>query len=53
MHKFCTGEKDMPSTESTNKLFTDTGVRIDGYYSDMIKVINKRNKRNRDAIDNN
>jgi len=53
MHKFCTGEKEIPSKKSNNKLFTETGVRIDGYYSDMIKVINKRNKPKRDAINGN
>lgn len=43
MHKYCTGEKDLPIDED-NSLVTDKEVRINRYYVDMIKDMNKRKK---------
>ena len=53
MHKYCVGEKEIPTSKSKNKLFTETGVRIDGYYGNIIKDINKRTKKHRDSINDN
>lgn len=41
MHKFLTGEKKMPVNNRVNILAKDTGVRINTYYMDIIKKMNK------------
>jgi len=44
MHKYCVGAKKMP-TGADNAILADMDVRINKYYSDMIKKMNKREKR--------
>jgi len=41
MHKFLTGEKEIPVSPQHNILAKDTGVRINTYYMDIIKKMNK------------
>jgi len=43
MHKYCTGDKELPIDES-NTLSTDKSKRNNSYYMDMIKDMNKRRK---------
>lgn len=43
MHKYCTGEEELPTDES-NSLTTDKTKRINNYYLDMITDMNKRKK---------
>ena len=43
MHKYCTGDEKLPMDE-TNTLTTDKSVRINNYYVDAIKLMNKRKK---------
>lgn len=43
MHKYCTGDEKLPLDEE-NGLITDKEVRINNYYVDMIKDMNKRKK---------
>ena len=41
MHRYCTGDLELP-TDRSNKLVTNTDVRINSYYIDIIKKMNKR-----------
>lgn len=41
MHKYCVGDKKMP-TGIENAIVADDGTRINRYYVDMIKKMNKR-----------
>lgn len=41
MHKFLTGEKEIPVNSRNNVLAQDGRARIDGYYMDVIKKMNK------------
>lgn len=41
MHKFLTGEKEVPVNSRNNILAQDGGARINGYYMDVIKKMNK------------
>lgn len=41
MHKFLTGEKEVPVNSRNNILAQDGRARIDGYYMDVIKRMNK------------
>ena len=41
MHKICCGVEEIPTDEVRNKLAGNTGKRIDTYYMDMIKRMNK------------
>jgi hypothetical protein len=41
MHKFLTGEKEVPVNSKNNVLAQDGRARIDGYYMDVIKRMNK------------
>ena len=43
MHKYCVGDKKM-STSIDNAIVADEDVRINKYYVDMIKKMNKRKK---------
>lgn len=43
MHKYCTGEKGLPISED-NLLVSEKEVRINRYYVDIIKDMNKRKK---------
>lgn len=43
MHKYCTGDEKLPMDERNN-LVTDKSKRINNYYVDMIKDMNKRKK---------
>lgn len=43
MHKYCVGEEELP-TDFSNKLFDKGGKRINNYFADMIKDMNKRRK---------
>ena len=48
MHQFCVGDKDIPTTKISNKVAASS-ERVDGYYMDFIKKMNKeRDKKNRD-----
>lgn len=44
MHKFLTGEKEIPVNSRNNVLAREEGVRINGYYMDVIKKMNKNRK---------
>lgn len=44
MHRFCVGEDEITTDPRYNKLAQDTGVRMDKYYLNQIKKMNK-NKR--------
>ena len=41
MHKFLTGEKEVPVNSRNNVLAQDGGARINGYYMDVIKKMNR------------
>lgn len=41
IHKICCGEEEIPTDEIRNKLAGNTGKRIDTYYMEMIKKMNK------------
>lgn len=41
MHKFCTGEINMPESPRFNNLAKNDDKRINGYYMDIIKKMNK------------
>jgi len=41
MHKFLTGEKEIPINSRNNVLAQDGGARINGYYMNIIKKMNK------------
>ena len=41
IHRVCCGLEEIPTEETKNKLAGDTGKRIDTYYMDMIKRMNK------------
>lgn len=43
MHKYCVGDEHLPLDES-NELVVDKSKRINNYYLDMIKDMNKRKK---------
>jgi DNA-binding MarR family transcriptional regulator len=43
MHKYCTGDIKMDITDK-NAVVADKSVRINSYYVDMIKVMNKRSR---------
>lgn len=45
MHKYCVGDEDLPVEPDKNSLFKD-GKRINTYFGDMIKDMNKRRDRN-------
>jgi len=42
MHKYCVGDEELPITPEKNALFKVGGKRINNYYGDMIKKMNKR-----------
>ncbi len=42
MHKFCVGDKQIPEEPSKNNLFKSGGKRINNYFGDMIKDMNRR-----------
>ncbi|NRA77252.1 MAG: winged helix-turn-helix transcriptional regulator [Pseudoalteromonas sp.] len=41
MHKYCTGELSIPTNPRVNVLAGNTGVRMDGYYMEIIKKMNR------------
>lgn len=41
MHKFLTGDKQIPTSAQSNILAKEGGARINGYYMDTIKQMNK------------
>lgn len=45
MHKFCTGELKIPTSATANKIAQDGGPRINNYYMNVIKKMNKDRKR--------
>lgn len=41
MHRFCTGEAEIPTSPRSNALAREGGKRINNYYLDAIKQMNK------------
>lgn len=41
MHKYCCGVEEMPTTSKLNKMASEGTTRINGYYLDIIKKMNK------------
>ncbi len=44
MHKMLIGDEDIPTNARYNKLAESGGKRINNYYMDIIKKMNKENK---------
>lgn len=42
MHKYCVGDEELPVEPEKNSLFKKGGKRINNYFGDMIKQMNKR-----------
>ena len=42
MHKYCVGDEKLPETSEENTLFQKGGKRINNYFGDMIKDMNRK-----------
>jgi len=41
MHRYCCGVEEMPETKELNNMMKDDAPRINGYYMDIVKKMNK------------